>query len=1024
MDSFSQPVRRWFDDAFPAPTRVQELGWPVLTRGRNALLVAPTGSGKTLAAFLWAIDRLSFDAGSRDGDGDTDVGSDGATDEDGEDRAAASGVRVLYVSPLKALVYDIERNLQAPLAGVRKAARKLGRPVRPVTVDVRTGDTTPHERRRQLRRPGEILVTTPESLFLILGSRAAANLRTVETVIVDEVHVMAATKRGAHLALSLERLAELTGDRSPQRIGLSATVRPMTLAAEFLGGDRPVEVVDASEPPHIEIEVVVPVADMEAPPAAEALGHGEEPPPGSETAGLWPSVYPRILEAVRNHRSTIVFVNSRSLCERLARRLNDLAVGVDGDADDSAENTEDAGPLVRAHHGSVSHEQRREIEESLKAGRLRCIVATSSLELGIDMGSVDLVLLVEAPGSAVRGLQRIGRAGHAVGERSRGLMFPKFRGDLLECTVTAIQMQRGAIESMRLPENPLDVLAQQIVAMCCDRERTVEDLLNVARRARPYRGLTRGVLTTVLHMLVGRYPSEDFADLRPRLSWDHGRDVLTARRGAALLVRMNAGTIPDRGLFTVHLGPDGPRLGELDEEMVYESRAGDTFLLGAAAWRVTEITRDRVIVRPAPGEPGRMPFWHGEGPGRPVELGEAIGAFLRELGRRDPDDARRFLAEEAPLDRYAAANLFAYVDEQRDRTGTLAHRPRLDDRAFPRRDRRLEGVHTDPLRFPHPRPLGDGPGAPLQRTRRRPGPDPLDGRWHRPPVRRRGQLAAGADVPARSGRGRGSGHGPGRVDADVRQPASGRTRPVPCFLPRNRPGKRTPLWQQRQRSKAFDMLAYDQRGLGQTDKPDVPYSMADYADDAAALLDHVGWERARVIGVSFGGMVCQELALRHPERIERLVLACTSSGGAGGSSYPLHTLEDLSPEEALEKRIGLYDSRFGGVPRADWPASFTAIVDRAAQNRDLGSDDPAKLIGAHRQLEARSKHDTYDRLDRLAMPVLVCGGRYDVIAPVKNLEALAARIPNAQLRLYEGGHIFMWQDERAWRDVAAWLFAT
>ncbi len=831
MDSFSQPVRRWFDDAFPAPTRVQELGWPVLTRGRNALLVAPTGSGKTLAAFLWAIDRLSFDAGSRDGDGDTDVGSDGATDEDGEDRAAASGVRVLYVSPLKALVYDIERNLQAPLAGVRKAARKLGRPVRPVTVDVRTGDTTPHERRRQLRRPGEILVTTPESLFLILGSRAAANLRTVETVIVDEVHVMAATKRGAHLALSLERLAELTGDRSPQRIGLSATVRPMTLAAEFLGGDRPVEVVDASEPPHIEIEVVVPVADMEAPPAAEALGHGEEPPPGSETAGLWPSVYPRILEAVRNHRSTIVFVNSRSLCERLARRLNDLAVGVDGDADDSAENTEDAGPLVRAHHGSVSHEQRREIEESLKAGRLRCIVATSSLELGIDMGSVDLVLLVEAPGSAVRGLQRIGRAGHAVGERSRGLMFPKFRGDLLECTVTAIQMQRGAIESMRLPENPLDVLAQQIVAMCCDRERTVEDLLTVARRARPYRGLTRGVLTTVLHMLVGRYPSEEFADLRPRLSWDHGRGVLTARRGAALLVRMNAGTIPDRGLFTVHLGPDGPRLGELDEEMVYESRAGDTFLLGAAAWRVTEITRDRVIVRPAPGEPGRMPFWHGDGPGRPVELGEAIGAFLSELGRRAPDDARRFLAEEAPLDRYAAANLFAYVDEQRDQTGALP-----TDRALTIERFRDE---IGDWRVCILTPFGSRIHAPwamaLERRISERGGVQVQTHWTDDGIALRF-----ADVdslpPARTF----------LLDPDeVEDLVTDQVASTPMFasrfrenaarallLPRNRPGKRTPLWQQRQRSK--NLLSVARR------YPDFPVLLETYRECMSDLFDLSG----------------------------------------------------------------------------------------------------------------------------------------------------------------------------------------
>ena len=842
MDSFSQPVRRWFDDAFPAPTRVQELGWPVLTRGRNALLVAPTGSGKTLAAFLWAIDSLSFGAS----------GGNGAAAAP-DDAAPEPGVRVLYVSPLKALVYDIERNLQVPLAGVRKAARKLARPVRPITVDVRTGDTTPHERRRQLRRPGEILVTTPESLFLILGSRAAANLRTVETVIVDEVHAMAATKRGAHLALSLERLAELTGDREPQRIGLSATVRPMTLAAEFLGGDRPVEIVDASEPPHIDIEVVVPVADMEAPPPAEALGDGEKPPPGwtsgrpmtddrtatrvarnappgFETAGLWPSVYPRILEAVRNHRSTIVFVNSRSLCERLAQRLNDLAVGVDGDADCVAEEAE-MEPLVRAHHGSISHEQRREIEESLKAGRLRCIVATSSLELGIDMGSVDLVLLVEAPGSAVRGLQRVGRAGHAVGERSRGLMFPKFRGDLLECTVTAIQMERGAIESMRLPENPLDVLAQQIVAMCCDRERTIEDLLNVARRARPYRGLTRGVLTTVLHMLVGRYPSEEFADLRPRLSWDHGRGVLTARRGAALLVRMNAGTIPDRGLFTVHLGPEGPRLGELDEEMVYESRAGDTFLLGAAAWRVTEITRDRVIVRPAPGEPGRMPFWHGDGPGRPVELGEALGAFLRELGRRDGDDARRFLAEEAPLDRYAAANLFAYVDEQRDQTGTLP-----TDRALT-----IERFRDE---------IGDWRVCILT---------PFGSRIHAPwamALERRFSERAGVQVQTHW---TDDGIALRFADVDSLPPArtflldpdevedlvTDQVASTPMFaarfrenaarallLPRNRPGKRTPLWQQRQRSK--NLLSVARR------YPDFPVLLETYRECMSDLFDLSG----------------------------------------------------------------------------------------------------------------------------------------------------------------------------------------
>ena len=829
MDSFSEPVRRWFDDAFPGPSRVQELGWPVLARGRNALLVAPTGSGKTLAAFLWAIDRLSLGA---------DPGRPGA--------------RLVYVSPLKALAHDIERNLAAPLAGVRRAARQLAQPVRPITVDVRTGDTPPAERRRQLRRPGEILVTTPESLFLVLGSRAAANLCTVETVIVDEVHAMAGSKRGAHLALSLERLAELTGGRDPQRIGLSATVRPMALAAEFLGGDRQVDVVDASELPHIDVEVVAPAADMAAPPSVEAAADGQVPPPvlatggptpddrtgpgtprtvpsGFETAGIWPSVYPRILEAVKSHRSTIVFVNSRSLCERLARRLNDLAASVgNGDPERAVE---DAEPLVRAHHGSISHEQRREIEESLKAGRLRCIVATSSLELGIDMGSVDLVLLVEAPGSVVRGLQRVGRAGHAVGERSRGLIFPRYRGDLLECTVTAIRMQRGAIESLRLPENPLDVLAQQIVAMCCDRERTVDDLLNLARRARPWRDLTRGVLTSVLHMLAGRYPSEDFAALRPRLSWDHGRGVLTARRGAALLLRMNSGTIPDRGLFTVHLGPDGPRLGELDEEMVYESRAGDTILLGAAAWRVTGITRDRVIVRPAPGEPGRMPFWHGDGPGRPLELGEALGAFLRELDTRDADDARRFLAEEAPLDRYAASNLFAYVDEQRELTGTLPTDRALTIERF--RDEIGDWrvciltpfgarIHS-PWAMALERRFGERIGAEVQTH------------WTDDGIALRFADTGGLP-PAREFL-----LAPDEVeDLVIEQVASS-----PMFasrfrenaarallLPRNRPGRRTPLWQQRQRSK--NLLSVVRR------HPDFPILLETYRECLRDFFDLSG----------------------------------------------------------------------------------------------------------------------------------------------------------------------------------------
>lgn len=629
MNGFSLPTRTWFAETFQQPTEVQRRGWEAISGGSHALLIAPTGSGKTLAAFLWAVDALA-----------------------GLPEAAPPGVRVLYVSPLKALVYDIERNLRAPLAGIGRAARRLGEPLRPVAVDMRTGDTPARERRLQLRRPGDILVTTPESLFLLLGSRARESLRTVRTVIVDEIHALAPTKRGAHLALTLERLCELTGEE-PQRIGLSATVRPPEEVARFLGGGRPVEIVDAAAPPRLDLEVTVPVPDMEriVPP---------EPPSGEEglrpwEKGIWSALYPALLEEIRRHRSTIVFVNSRGLCERLSRRLNELA----------------GEELVRAHHGSVSREKRIEIEEGLKRGALKGIVATSSLELGIDMGAVDLVLQVESPGSVARGLQRIGRAGHGVGETSVGRIYPKFRGDLLECAVVAGRMLRGEIEAVRVPRLPLDVLAQQMAAAVCDRPRSVEELLALARRAAPYAELGREALEAVLEMLSGRYPSTELADLRPLLAWDRASDRLTPRRGAELTVRMNAGTIPDRGNYGVHVGPDGPRIGELDEEMVYETKAGDNILLGATTWHVEEITRDRVIVSPAPGQPGRLPFWHGEGPGRPAELGRALGAFVREVGEMAPEEAAARLAKAAPLGPLAAANLAAYLREQKEQTGVL-----------------------------------------------------------------------------------------------------------------------------------------------------------------------------------------------------------------------------------------------------------------------------------------------------------------------------------------------------------------
>ncbi len=481
----------------------------------------------------------------------------------------------------------------------------------------------------------------------------------MHTLIVDELHALAPTKRGAHLALSLERLAALCA-ADPQRIGLSATVRPLDEAAGFLGGDRPVEIVDAAEPPRLDLQVRVPVPDMErVPPPPAPLGEPRRGAPRADPAaperGLWAAVYPALLAEVRASRSTIIFVNSRGLCERLCQRLNDLA----------------GEELLRAHHGSVAPARRAAIEEALKAGQLRGIVATSSLELGIDMGAVDCVLLVESPGSVARGLQRVGRAGHGVGEVSVGRIYPKFRGDLLECAVVARRMRTGEIEALRLPRNPLDVLAQQLVAMVADAPRTPAQLLALVRRARPYAALSRTALVGVLEMLSGAYASGDFAELRPLLSWDRARDLLSARRGAGLVARLNAGTIPDRGSYAVTLGPGGPRLGELDEEMVFETRPGDLVLLGASTWRVEQITRDRVLVTPAPGEPGRLPFWRGDGPGRPLELGRALGALVRELGDLPAARAVARLTQDGLLDAFAARNLVAYLQEQRAHTGTL-----------------------------------------------------------------------------------------------------------------------------------------------------------------------------------------------------------------------------------------------------------------------------------------------------------------------------------------------------------------
>ncbi|MEH1028912.1 ATP-dependent helicase [Micromonospora profundi] len=667
LDGFGPATRAWFDAAFAAPTAAQAGAWRSVAAGRNALVVAPTGSGKTLAAFLWSLDRLAREPAPAE---------------------ARQRCRVLYVSPLKALAVDVERNLRAPLAGIRQAATRLGVTPPEITVGMRTGDTPADERRAFARTPPDILITTPESLFLLLTSAARDSLRGIQTVIVDEVHAVAGSKRGAHLALSLERLDELL-PAPAQRIGLSATVRPIDACARFLGGARPVDVVQPATPKTIEVSVQVPVEDM------TRLDEQEQPPeddlggPGPRRASIWPAVEERVFTLIGQHRSTIVFTNSRRSAERLCARLNELA------AEELA--TPSGGPasplrhrppaevmaqsgaatgaspvIARAHHGSVSREERKHIEEALKSGQLPAVVATSSLELGIDMGAVDLVVQIEAPPSVAAGLQRVGRAGHQVGAVSRGVVFPKHRGDLLSCAVVAERMTDGAIEELHYPRNPLDVLAQQIVAMVALEPWRVGDLAVLVRRAAPFAELPDSALHAVLDMLSGRYPSTAFAELRPRLVWDRAADLLTGRPGAQRLAVTSGGTIPDRGLFGVFLAgaERAARVGELDEEMVYESRVGDVFLLGSSSWRIEEITPDRVLVSPAPGQAARMPFWKGDQLGRPVELGRAIGARVRTLLRQS-DEAALAALRAGGLDEWAAGNLMAYLHEQRDATRSL-----------------------------------------------------------------------------------------------------------------------------------------------------------------------------------------------------------------------------------------------------------------------------------------------------------------------------------------------------------------
>jgi ATP-dependent Lhr-like helicase len=668
MDYFAEPTQRWLSGAFAQPTAAQLGAWREIHAGHNALVVAPTGSGKTLAAFLAALDRLAF----------------GPPPEDPKLRC-----RVLYVSPLKALGVDVERNLRAPLIGLRQEAVRAGLPEPEVRVAVRTGDTPADERRRFGTKPPDILITTPESLFLLLTSQARQALRGIETVIVDEVHAIAGTKRGAHLALSLERL-DLLLSAPAQRIGLSATVRPPEEVANWLGGPRPAVVVAPPSTKIFDLKVVVPVEDM-----AEIASLDEEAAPaeerGRQRSSIWPHVEQRVAELIEQHTSTLVFANSRRLAERLCNRLNEIRwAELNPPEEQGGETPRQSRPpaelmgeagsvqgapplLARAHHGSVSKEQRAEVEEALKAGLLPAVVATSSLELGIDMGAVDLVVQVESPPSVASGLQRVGRAGHQVGAVSRGVIFPKFRGDLLQAAVVAERMRSGQIESVHTVRNPLDVLAQQIVAMVAVEPWQTADLLVAIRRAAPFATLAESVFEAVLDMLAGRYPSDEFAELRPRLVWNREAGRVEGRPGAQRLAVTSGGTIPDRGLYGVFLVGDqkqAKRVGELDEEMVYESRVGDVFTLGTSSWRIEEITHDRVLVSPAPGQPGRLPFWHGDALGRPLELGRALGAFTRELGGLEPQQAQERLRE-AGLDEWAAGNLLAYLTEQREATGLV-----------------------------------------------------------------------------------------------------------------------------------------------------------------------------------------------------------------------------------------------------------------------------------------------------------------------------------------------------------------
>ncbi|WP_425862701.1 ATP-dependent helicase [Arthrobacter sp. TWP1-1] len=848
MSQFAAPTREWFLGAFGSATPAQVGAWEAIAGGAHSLVVAPTGSGKTLAAFLWALDGLIAKANpSLSGTTPDPVQLPGlTTGPRPKTSTPKTRTRVLYISPLKALGVDVERNLRAPLIGITQTAALLGVAAPHVSVGVRSGDTPANERRRLLTHPPDILITTPESLYLMLTSKARETLSDVHTIIIDEVHAVAGTKRGAHLALSLERLDALL-ETPAQRIGLSATVEPHSTVARFLGGNAPVTIVAPASTKTWNLAVTVPVADMTELPAL-ASAHDLGPASGlAPNASIWPHVEEKIVDAVLAKKSTIIFANSRRLAERLTGRLNEIylerleqyalveenalvesqplvelvetkATAVNKVNRLPAEMMAQAGAtagapnvLAKAHHGSVSKEQRALIEDDLKSGRLRAVVATSSLELGIDMGAVDLVIQVESPPSVASGLQRVGRAGHQVGEISQGLLFPKHRADLLHSAVTVERMLAGQIEPLSIPANPLDILAQQTVAATALEPLDVDEWFDTVRRSAPFLALPRSAFDATLDLLAGRYPSDEFAELRPRIIWDRTAGTIAGRPGAQRLAVTSGGTIPDRGLFGVFIvgseepgaagtaNKGGRRVGELDEEMVYESRVGDVFALGATSWKIEDITFDRVLVSPAFGQPGKLPFWKGDSLGRPVELGRALGAFIREVSAA-PRKKALARCTATGLDEWAANNLLSYLDDQKAATTQVPDDKTLMVERFHDELGDWRVVLHSPFGMPVHAPWALAVAA---RLHERYGLDGSamasdDGIVLRVPLM--DDEPPGADLflfdPDELD---------GIVTAEVGGSALFASRFRECaaralLLPRQNPGKRSPLWQQRQRS--------------------------------------------------------------------------------------------------------------------------------------------------------------------------------------------------------------------------------